>query len=757
MCLFRLVLSCFCLFGLQYLLQGQAFQKVYADPGGRYLIAHEVQEQAAGGFLISGEYRDQYAHAFILNADTNGYPLWAKIYYPPDTTFEFPAGWNVRPMSDGGALLHAQKSLNGSILGQILIKTNAFGDVAWGAFAPAILDRYSLSLQTDGCYLGGYNRPAEQLFLGKLNFAGQTLWEYQYTAGTFDLYRIFCQEPMDDKLLLAVGVEQKQPGGGSFGPDHTVMMQLDAQGNVLKKAFFPDIFIQALKALPNGDIAFLARSEGIDWVGIGVMDGNFNWKWFKELRLGGGGLLSKDLASNQLSLSGDGTLLTSIFYLGGGGSLLLRHTLDGALQTQKVYLAGLFGNALGNAGAQDFTRIANLSADRFVFSRPYLDGSLPNCPTRQACALKLVDTIFKSSPIEIKRSVFSCIRPETVLEKQFNYSVDDFCYDPGDLNAHFSMQDSVICPGEAIRVKRLQGVGRYPFGSSNWQFGSAIPATGSSAEIGIVRFDEPGTHAIWHQFQVGGCLDTAVQYLVVDTPPEIALGKDSVYCAGDLVSLEAGFNPDYQYAWNTGEALSSIVANKSGQYAVTVTDQAGCFTEEALQLTFISPQTVALDKDTLLCTGQTLQIAPIETTPGAALLWSNGQQSPSITVSESGSYTVQVQTQACVFQDTIQVDFADCPACKTYVPNVFWPDHEGINGLFQVFSDCQLGQIKMQVYDRWGNQVFSSTGATPFWDGRIQGRAALPGVYLYQAWVQLEGAAHPAQQKALQGQVTLLR
>ena len=757
MCLFRLVLSCCCLFGPHRVLHGQAFQRVYADPGGRYLIAHDVQQQTAGSFLISGEYRDQYAHAFILRTDTTGNPLWSKIYYPPDTTFEFPAGWNVRPMSDGGAFVHAQKSINGAIRGQILFKINAFGAVSWGAFAPAILDRYSLSLQTDGCYLGGYNRPAEQLFLGKLNFAGQTLWEYQYTAGTFDLYRIFCQEPFDDKLLLAVGVEQKQPGGGSFGPNHTVMMALDAQGNVLKKAFFPNIFIQALKPLPNGDIAFLARSEGIDWVGIGVMDANFNWKWFKELRLGGGGLILKDISSGQLSLSGDGNLLTSIFYLGGGGSLLLRHTMDGQLQTQKVYLAGRFGNTLGNAGTQDFIRMANLSSDRFVFSKPNGEGSLPNCVTQEACGLKLVDINFKSSPIEIKRSVFSCIQPETVLAKDLSVSIGDFCYDPGDLDARFSMADSVICPGEAIRVKRLLGVEDYPFGSSNWQFGGAVPATGSSAEVGIVRYEKPGNYTVWHQFQVGGCLDTAVQYLAVDTPPEVALGSDSLYCAGDLVSLEAGFNPDYQYAWNTGEVLSSIVANKSGQFAVTVTDQAGCFTTDALQLTFLSHQTVALGKDTLVCNGQTIQIAPVETTQGISLLWSNGQQTPSITVAESGTYTLQVQTQACLFQDTIQVDFADCPECKTYVPNIFMPDREGLNGVFQVFSDCALGQIQMQVYDRWGSLVFSSSGTNPYWDGQIQGRAALPGVYMYQAQVQLEGTNRPTLPKVLQGQVTLLR
>jgi gliding motility-associated-like protein len=63
----------------------------------------------------------------------------------------------------------------------------------------------------------------------------------------------------------------------------------------------------------------------------------------------------------------------------------------------------------------------------------------------------------------------------------------------------------------------------------------------------------------------------------------------------------------------------------------------------------------------------------------------------------------------------------------------------------------------MQVYDRWGSLVFSSSGANPYWNGQIQGRAALPGVYMYQAQVQLEDTNRPTLPKVLQGQVTLLR
>ena len=65
------------------------------------------------------------------------------------------------------------------------------------------------------------------------------------------------------------------------------------------------------------------------------------------------------------------------------------------------------------------------------------------------------------------------------------------------------------------------------------------------------------------------------------------------------------------------------------------------------------------------------------------------------------------------------------------IPNVFSPNNDGRNDVFQV-SNLE-GSWEMHIYDRWGNLVFATQQAQgAAWDGRnIQGEEADTGVYFY--------------------------
>lgn len=65
--------------------------------------------------------------------------------------------------------------------------------------------------------------------------------------------------------------------------------------------------------------------------------------------------------------------------------------------------------------------------------------------------------------------------------------------------------------------------------------------------------------------------------------------------------------------------------------------------------------------------------------------------------------------------------------CDLFIPNVFSPDGNAVNDYFEVYSSCVIRQIRMEVYDRSGQPVFSSSGTAPRWDGL----GASPGVYFY--------------------------
>lgn len=64
------------------------------------------------------------------------------------------------------------------------------------------------------------------------------------------------------------------------------------------------------------------------------------------------------------------------------------------------------------------------------------------------------------------------------------------------------------------------------------------------------------------------------------------------------------------------------------------------------------------------------------------------------------------------------------------VPNVFTPNGDGVNDLFEVIgSDSLNGQLWM--FDRWGRRIHSMDGETLYWDGTENGRPLQEGIYYY--------------------------
>lgn len=84
------------------------------------------------------------------------------------------------------------------------------------------------------------------------------------------------------------------------------------------------------------------------------------------------------------------------------------------------------------------------------------------------------------------------------------------------------------------------------------------------------------------------------------------------------------------------------------------------------------------------------------------------------------------------------------------VPNAFSPNNDGINDTWQISYISSYPDCKVQVFNRYGQMVFASTGYTKPWDGMYHGDIAPVGTYYY-----IITSAHlPV---PLSGSVTLLR
>ena len=83
-----------------------------------------------------------------------------------------------------------------------------------------------------------------------------------------------------------------------------------------------------------------------------------------------------------------------------------------------------------------------------------------------------------------------------------------------------------------------------------------------------------------------------------------------------------------------------------------------------------------------------------------------------------------------------------------FVPNVFSPDGDGVNDYFQVMGKG-LDHITIEIYNRWGQQVFVAPNLNEVWDGKYRGKPCPIGTYVYQLKIDKK----PSQS----GTVTLIR
>jgi gliding motility-associated-like protein len=105
--------------------------------------------------------------------------------------------------------------------------------------------------------------------------------------------------------------------------------------------------------------------------------------------------------------------------------------------------------------------------------------------------------------------------------------------------------------------------------------------------------------------------------------------------------------------------------------------------------------------------------------------------------------------------NTVCVD--NCPLYE--LPNTFTPNGDGRNDLFRPYPYCFIAQIELEVYNRWGQLVFTTTNPDIDWDGtNLNGDPLSEGTYVYTCRVfeqRVDGSV--PQEQLLRGYIELIR
>ncbi|MBK8192181.1 MAG: gliding motility-associated C-terminal domain-containing protein [Lewinellaceae bacterium] len=225
-------------------------------------------------------------------------------------------------------------------------------------------------------------------------------------------------------------------------------------------------------------------------------------------------------------------------------------------------------------------------------------------------------------------------------------------------------------------------------------------------------------------------------------------------CAPVMELLDATVQEAQKYLWSTMESTPTIIADKEGQFTVEVSSDALCFyLPDTTSINILPPPMgqITANADSLCEERQALLFA--DGAPVFTYLWSTGENTPVITVSATGTYTVTMTNPCGSTTVSVEVPRLGC-ICDIQFPNAFTPDNDSNNDRFQPVKPCSnFTEFQLFVYNRWGENVYAGTAQNEGWNGENNGLPAPSDVYVWYATFKTpEG-----EKKTMQGDVTLLR
>ncbi len=293
--------------------------------------------------------------------------------------------------------------------------------------------------------------------------------------------------------------------------------------------------------------------------------------------------------------------------------------------------------------------------------------------------------------------------------------------------------DTAICSNQSLHLQPAVMPGHYL-----WSTGSQSAA---------VTIAQAGNY--WLQVNNGGCVYADSIRVDAKPTPTVNFGQDTILCAGQTLLLNAT-NSNASYSWQDGSSLPVLSVSRPGTYAVTV-NEGGCYATGSITIGYTTIPLLQLVRDTTLCITEKLLLDA--SFPQSAYLWQDGSVQPGFTVVQPGLYTVRVTNHCGVRTDSIAVKYEPCD-CHIYVPNAFTANHDGRNDLFRPVLQCLYSSYLLQVFNRFGQLIFSSADPAHGWNGKYKGTDQPVGGYVWM----LQYADKPTGKRFRQkGMVLLLR
>lgn len=294
--------------------------------------------------------------------------------------------------------------------------------------------------------------------------------------------------------------------------------------------------------------------------------------------------------------------------------------------------------------------------------------------------------------------------------------------------------------------------------TNNWTFGDGNTSNTSNT---INTYSAAGNYTAQLVVANGyNCFDTIKKTVTIYPLPTASMQVTRA-CSGSSLQINftdlSSITPPSTiplnggYFWDLGGFGTSITKDTSvifpgaGLYSIThvVTSNFGCVAT-VIQSVNVTPKpqanfTWGLNNTPSLISNVDFSDQSIS---ASNWLWNFGnglvsnQQNPSTTYTANGTYTVSLTISdafGCTNTFTSSVKISNVVSEITQlIPNIITPNNDGKNDIWRLdFINVYFPNADIEIYNRWGEQLFKSTGYSNAWDGSYKGNPLPVGAYFY--------------------------
>ena len=257
-----------------------------------------------------------------------------------------------------------------------------------------------------------------------------------------------------------------------------------------------------------------------------------------------------------------------------------------------------------------------------------------------------------------------------------------------------------------------------------------------------------------------GCVDTVVKTVVTHPIPtfkfraettsgcnpfEVKFHDSSTVKGGEIVN----------WLWNFGDKSLTYkndpthIYTQDGKFFVslTVTSSYGCRMIDTLKYPIVvyprpiaeftaTPDEVSMYEPTIKLINESQKATMWD--------WDLGDNTSSTdeyfshTYADTGTFIItQIAINEFGCRDTTAHNVRIKGEPTIFIPNAFTPDGNGVNDIF-IPKMYGVREFNMQIFDRWGNLIFTSIDSEIGWNGKVNGTGDLveDGVYIYTIYIR---------------------